>query len=415
MKKNNTKEIDLSSLRLRHITGGITSPLGFMAAGLQCGIKTTNLDLALIYSNIPSIASAVFTTNKIKAAPVVISSRKAKKGDIRAIIINSGNANACTGEEGTKSAKLMCKHTAKLLKIKESQVLVASTGVIGVPLPIDKVITGIEKFENRLSSTGSSFAANAIMTTDKKIKETSIMMRIGHKIIKIGAIAKGSGMINPNMATMLCFITTDVNITKKLLDEAIKETVNETFNKITIDGETSTNDMVAIMTNKSAKNLIIDKKDEDYYAFVYGLKKVCKDISYMIVADGEGVSKTVVVKVTKGKSDKDCDKAARVIANSLLVKTAIAGSDPNWGRIVAALGYSGVPFDKKNLQIYINGVLIYNNEIATNYDEKNLINQLQKESVKIKINLGYDKDTYAIIISSDLTEEYVRINARYRT
>lgn len=414
MKKNN-KDINLSSLRLRHISGGITSPLGFMASGVQCGVKTSNLDLALIYSNIPSICSAVFTTNKIKAAPVLVSSRKVKNGDIRAIIINSGNANACTGAEGMTAAKKMCKHTAKLLKIKESQVLVASTGVIGVPLPIDKVISGISKFENRLSSSGSSLAANAIMTTDKKIKETSIMMRLGHKIIKIGAIAKGSGMINPNMATMLCFITTDANISKPMLDEALKETVNETFNKITIDGETSTNDMVAIMTNNSAKNIIIDKKDEYYYGFVYGLKKICKDISYMIVEDGEGVTKTVVVKVTNGKKDKDCEKAARIIANSLLVKTAIAGGDPNWGRILAALGYSGVAFDIKNLQIYINGVLIFNNEQATNYDEENLIAQLEKDSVKIKVNLGYDLDTYSIIITSDLTEEYVKINSKYRT
>lgn len=411
MKKND----NLSSLRLRHISGGITAPLGFMASGVQCGIKRTSPDLALIYSNIPSICSAVFTTNKIKAAPVLVSSRKVKKGDVRAIIINSGNANACTGEQGLKDAKLMCKHTAKLLKIKESEVIVASTGVIGVALPIDKVLLGISKFDKRLSSSGSSLAANAIMTTDKKPKETSIIMRLGHKTVKIGAIAKGSGMINPNMATMLCFITTDVKISKEMLDEALKEAVDDTFNKITIDGDTSTNDMVAIMTNHSAKNIIIDKKDEDYYSFVYGLKKVAKDISYMIVADGEGVSKTITVKVTNGKKDKDCEKVARTISNSLLVKTAIAGCDPNWGRIVAAIGYSEVPFDKKNLQIYINGILIYNNETGTNYDETNLISLLSKDSVKIKVNLGYEDDTYSKIITSDLTEEYVKINSKYRT
>lgn len=413
----NENENAFSSLRLRHITGGITAPLGFMAAGIHCGIKISGLDLALIYSNKPSICAALFTTNKVKAAPVLISEKKIKQnnGNIRAIIINSGNANACTGKKGLNDAKTMCKKTAELLKLNENEVIVASTGVIGVSLPIDKITAGIIKFDTRLSSTGSQYAANAILTTDKKIKETSIIMRLGRKSVKIGGIAKGSGMINPNMATMLCFLTTDINITLPLLNSALKESVQDTFNKITVDGDTSTNDMVVIMTNKSANNDLIDKRNEDYYAFVHGLKKVCKDLAYMIVRDGEGVNKVIKIEVTNGKNEKECEQAARTVANSLLVKTAIAGADPNWGRIVCAVGYSGVKFDSKKLQIYLNGILVYNNEMQANYDEENLISTLIKDYIKIKINLGLKNNNSATILSSDLTEEYVKINTKYRT
>ncbi|HOK39821.1 MAG TPA: bifunctional glutamate N-acetyltransferase/amino-acid acetyltransferase ArgJ [bacterium] len=409
------KKIDLNLLRLRHINGGITAPLGFMASGIHCGIKISGLDLALIYSNTPAIAAAMFTTNKIKAAPIIVSQKHIKKGDIRAIIINSGNANACTGKKGLKDAEKMCEATANLLKIKKEQVLVASTGVIGVPLPIDKIIQGIEKFETRLSSTGSQLAANAIMTTDQKIKETSVIMRLGAKSVKIGGIAKGSGMINPNMATMLAFLTTDVNISLPMLKSALKESVDETFNKITIDGDRSTNDMVAIIASKKAQNYIIDKKNNDYEMFVYALKKVCKDLAYMIVADGEGVKKVIKIEVENGKTDKECELVARTIANSLLVKTAIAGADPNWGRILAAIGYSGAKFEPKKLQINIQGILVYNNEEPTNYEEPKLIEALQKDYIKIKINLGLKNNTSAVILTSDLTEDYVKINSRYRT
>jgi len=409
---------------LREINGGITAPEGFKATGVRCGLKEKNLDLALIYSGSPAVAWGMFTTNKVKAAPVKISLKKIRAYRAQAIVANSGNANACTGKKGLLDASKMTEITAQELKISSDNVLVASTGIIGKPLSMDKIEEGIKRAVQSLSSHGGDLAAQAILTTDKVVKQIALETDIpgrGKKKVKIGGIAKGSGMISPNLATMLCFITTDACITKDALKEALQSAVNKSFNRISVDGDMSTNDTVIILANGKAGNKRIKTwrkkptlrvKDENFQYFSEALDYLCIYLAKMIVKDAEGATKFVEIEVKGAPFPKDAFRIARAVASSLLVKTAIAGASPNWGRIMAAIGSVHTKINPEKADVYFNGLLVVRKGEAAGTESIKLREILSKESVKItvKLNQGNCRTWFW---GCDLTEKYVKINKRY--
>lgn len=409
---------------MREINGGITAPEGFKATGVRCGLKEKNLDLALIYSGSPAVARGMFTTNKVKAAPVKISLRKIRAYRAQAIVANSGNANACTGKKGLLDASKMTEIAAQELKISSDNVLVASTGIIGKPLSMDKIEKGIKKAVQSLSSHGGDLAAQAILTTDKVVKQIALETDIpgrGKKKVKIGGIAKGSGMISPNLATMLCFITTDACITKDALKEALQSAVNKSFNRISVDGDMSTNDTVIILANGKAGNKRIKTwrkkptlrvKDENFQYFSEALDYLCIYLAKMIVKDAEGATKFVEIEVKEAPFPKDASRIARAVASSLLVKTAIAGASPNWGRIMAAIGSVHTKINPEKVDVYFNGLLVVRKGEAAGTESIKLREILSKESVKItvKLNQGNCRTWFW---GCDLTEKYVKINKRY--
>lgn len=398
----------------KRMVTGITAPKGFKSAGIHCGIKKSKKDLALIYSELPATAAGVFTTNKVLAAPVLVCKEFLNSSDsFHAIIINSGNANACTGKLGLENAYKMADETAKRLKIKSNQVFVSSTGVIGEQLPMDKIIKGINHIVDSIEDGNDLATAQAIMTTDTFPKLFNKTFLIDGKEVSIGGIAKGSGMIHPNMATMLAFITTDAKIEKSTLQKLLKNVTDLTFNKIVVDGDTSTNDMVLILANGASNVEIIDET-ENYKIFEKNLYELLKKLSIDIVKDGEGATKLVEINVEGALSNTDADKAARQIALSPLVKTAIHGEDANWGRIIAAVGYSGIEFNPDLFELEINEVPI----LKQNYEvtlPNELANQTLKSSeVKIRVNLNAGNGK-ATIWTCDFSEEYVKINGSYRS
>jgi len=398
----------------KRMVTGITAPKGFKSAGIHCGIKKSKKDLALIYSELPATAAGVFTTNKVLAAPVLVCKEFLNSSDsFHAIIINSGNANACTGKLGLENAYKMADETAKRLKIKSNQVFVSSTGVIGEQLPMDKIIKGINHIVDSIEDGNDLATAQAIMTTDTFPKLFNKTFLIDGKEVSIGGIAKGSGMIHPNMATMLAFITTDAKIEKSTLQKLLKNVTDLTFNKIVVDGDTSTNDMVLMLANGASNVEIIDET-ENYKIFEKNLYELLKKLSIDIVKDGEGATKLVEINVEGALSDTDADKAARQIALSPLVKTAIHGEDANWGRIIAAVGYSGIEFNPDLFELEINEVPI----LKQNYEvtlPNELANQTLKSSeVKIRVNLNAGNGK-ATIWTCDFSEEYVKINGSYRS
>jgi len=409
---------------LQEIKGGITAPEGFKASGVHCGLKRGDLDLALIYSDFPAVAWGMFTTNKVKAAPVKLSLKKIRTSCARAIVANSGNANACTGEKGLLDAVKMAEVAAQKLKISSDDVLVASTGIIGKPLPMDKIEEGIKKAAQSLSSHGGDLAAQAILTTDRTVKQMALETDVpgrGGKKVKIGGIAKGSGMISPNLATMLCFITTDACITKDALKEALQNAVNKSFNQISVDGDMSTNDTVIILANGKAGNKEIKTwrkkptlrvKDENFQYFSQALDYLCIYLAKMIAKDGEGATKFVEVEVEGAPFPKDARRIARAVASSLLVKTAIAGASPNWGRIMAAIGSAKTKVKPEKIDIYLNELLVVKKGETANAKLTEIRETLAKESVKItvKLNQGNCKTQFW---GCDLTEKYVKINKRY--
>jgi len=409
---------------LKEIEGGITAPCGFKASGVHCGIKRNSPDLALIFSKFEAIAAGMFTINKVKAAPVVISQKKLRRGKARAIVANSGNANACTGKKGFENANRMCKVAARELGIDPQEVLVASTGVIGEQLPIEKIEEGIKAAAKNLSSQGSLNAAQAIITTDKKIKQIAVETEIpgqGKKKVKIGAIAKGSGMIAPNLATMLCFITTDACITLDALKEALRIAVDKSFNQISVDGDMSTNDTVIALANGKAGNKTIKTwkrkptlriKDENFDIFCKNLEYVCAYLAKEIVRDGEGATKIFEVKVEGAPFPKDARRIARKIAISNLVKTALAGASPNWGRIMAALGSAHTKVKPEKVDIIIEDIQVVKNGEAAGAPLSELRKRLLKNeiSIVVKLNQGNCNSTFW---GCDLTEKYVKINKRY--
>ncbi|NLM97053.1 MAG: bifunctional glutamate N-acetyltransferase/amino-acid acetyltransferase ArgJ [Halanaerobiaceae bacterium] len=402
---------------LEEIPGGITAPVGFLAAGIACGIKKSGKkDLALIYSETPAAGAAVFTTNKFKAAQVLLSMEKIKDHNIRAILINSGNANSCTGEKGMEDARELISFLAEKLSVDESEIHLSSTGIIGELLPVEKMKKGIEEITPLLSKGGSQDAAEAILTTDKRIKEIAFrfLLPSSRREVKIGAMAKGSGMIHPDLATMLAFITTDISIDKSLLQSALREAVNKSFNRISVDGDQSTNDTVFLLANGRAGNKKIKEKDEDYYAFLDALKETAVFLAKSIVLDGEGATRFITIRIIQARNEEEAVIAARQIANSNLVKTACFGGDPNWGRITMALGSSKIDFDENKVSVAINKVELFSNGKPSYHYKDSLSDLIKTGDILIEINLNQGEST-AEFWTSDLSYDYIKINAEYHT
>ena len=401
---------------MKEIEGGVTIAEGFMSAGTTCGIKESGKkDMALVYSEKLAEAAAVFTRNEMKAAPVQVSQTRIKNGKARAIIVNSGNANACTGKKGLKDAHKMADITAKKLSLDKEEVLVASTGIIGEPLNMNKITAGIDDLTENLKNDDLQ-AAEAILTTDDNIKRKAYSFSLPDSDIevKIGGMAKGSGMIHPNMATMLGFITTDLNMNSDLLYQALKEAVSDSFNKISVDGDQSTNDTVFLMANGKAGNNKITEKNDDYFAFLKVLKKLTKYLAQEIVADGEGATKFVTIKVKEAFEENQADTIARKVANSNLVKTALFGNDPNWGRILAAAGAGEVGIDPEKTTVKINDQTLFEKGSPVADSREDLSGLIKGENILIEICLGAgEKETE--FWTTDLGDEYIEVNARYHT
>jgi len=388
---------------LTKIEGAVTAPRGFRAAAAAAGIKPGGkLDMALIVSDVPATAAATFTTNQVKAAPVKVSMQHIQHGKACAIVVNSGNANACTGAIGLIHAEAMAAAVARRIGCPDRAVLVCSTGRIGVIMPIVKIEAGIKKLLGSLSATGGPSAARGIMTTDTFPKQIAVRVKTGRRVIRIGAIAKGAGMIEPHMATMLCFITTDAAIPRAALQKALRTAVNQSFNRITVDGNMSTNDTVICLANGLAGEFPLP-------AFQQALNYVCLELAKMIVLDGEGVSKFVTVHVTGAANDREAELAARAVANSILVKCCWCGGDANWGRIMDALGYSRARVDEDSVDIAYNGVLAVRNGMAAHVSLARLKKIVAGPAFTVDINLKIGRGR-CTIYTCDLTEKYVTLN-----
>ena len=397
--------------KVKVIEGGVCTPQGFKAGAIACGIKNPaveRLDLTLIYSEFPTVGAAVYTQNQVCAAPVRLSSSYLKSAEPRAIIANSGNANACTGPQGLINARTMTAATAKALGLKQREVQVCSTGIIGVPLPIDRIEPRIPELVAALGSDGG-VAARAIMTSDTRPKEIAVQVKIGDVKVMIGAIAKGAGMINPHMATMLCFITTDAAISKAEIVAATKEAVDLSFNRITVDGDMSTNDTVIVMANGQAGNKTITRGGEGSAEFREALIEVMLELAKRIVSDGERVTKLVEVQVRGAASNMDAERVARAVANSKLVKCSWNGNDPNWGRILHAVGYSGARVKEEMVNIHLNGVIVTQNGLSAGTDGEKLIAAVSGSEFTVGIDLNLGKGAFTIY-ASDLSPEYVDFN-----
>jgi glutamate N-acetyltransferase/amino-acid N-acetyltransferase len=396
------------------ISGGISTARGFRAAGISAGIKANgNPDLALIVSDAVAQTAAVYTTNKVLAAPVVVSKEHLERsgGMARAIVVNSGCANSCTGDTGMRDARAMAEETARLVGCPVEQVLVASTGVIGVALPMDKVRSGIPAAFGALGADQGPAAARAIMTTDLAPKEAAARITIGGREASIGGMCKGAGMIEPMMATMLGFLTTDAAMPKALLDRALREAVDQTFNAITVDGDSSTNDCVLLLAS-GASGVTVD--EASYATFAAGLTAVCRELALAIVRGGEGATKLVQVNVTGAASAAEARKAAKVIANSLLVKTAIHGGDPNWGRLICAAGRAGVTLDASRAGVTMGSIVLFKDGQPHDDLAPAAAEYLKGADLTIGVDLGAGSAS-STVWTCDLSAEYVRINADYRT
>ena len=395
--------------------GGVTAPQGFQAAGVAAGIrKKERPDVALVYSTVPAAAAAVYTQNKFKAAPLQVTEAHLAKGTARAFVINSGIANAGMGQVGLEQARQMAQWTAMALDVDTAEIIVASTGVIGMPLPMEKIQDGVSRAAAALKDDGGHEAAYAIMTTDTLQKEAALSIELDGQTVTLGAMAKGSGMIHPNMATMLGFITTDAAIEPQALRQALKLVVDETFNMISVDGDTSTNDMVAIMANGLAGNTPLTAESAQWPVFVEALKTLCTTLAKAIAQDGEGATKLIEATVKGAKSQADARLAAKAIINSSLVKAAVFGEDANWGRIACALGYSGAEFDPAQVSIYLGEVQVAKDGMGLVFDEAQAARVLKEKQVTITAELGAGSEQ-ATAWGCDLTYDYVKINADYRS
>ena len=399
----------------KSVKAGVTFPKGFKAAGVKAGIKKSgNLDVAVIYTEKEAAIAGTFTQNAVAAAPVFASKAVVKTGSAHAIAANAGCANACTGEQGMKDAKEMQAVTAEALGCDPLDVIVASTGVIGVNLPMDKMKKGLRQAVAELDENGSEKAGNAIVTTDTYSKACSLAITLGGKEVRLGAIAKGSGMIQPNMATMLCFITTDAAIDSTLLQKALSEIVEVSFNMISIDGDMSTNDMCIVLANGAAGNAKITAEGEDYETFKEALQSICQGLAKRIAADGEGATKFLTVNVKGTKSFADAKTIAMSVAKSPLVKTAFFGEDPNWGRVICAVGYAGVPMDPQKTIVKFGGIPVYANGVGAPFDEEELRSVMSAHDIIIDIDMGEGAEE-ATVWTCDFSYEYVKINGEYHT
>lgn len=397
----------------------VTAPKGFLASGIHCGVKdgTTKKDLALVYSEVPCIGAGMYTNNKVKCAPIYVTKEHLKDKKAQAIICNSGNANCCTGQDGIDKANDIANTLAEKLNIPKEDVLIASTGVIGVPINAEAIKNGIPTLIEELSDNGSN-AAEAIMTTDTVKKECAAEFLVNGTKVTIGAIAKGSGMIEPNMGTMLSFITTDLSITPELLEDALREAVNVSYNKISVDGDTSTNDTVLILANGLAENTTISEKNADYENFVEALKYVTITIAKKLAKDGEGATKLIECTVNGAKTEEEGTIFAKSVITSSLVKTAMFGADANWGRILCALGYAGLDFEPEKVDVYFESkggnIIVCKNGASVEFDEDIAKKILIEDEITIKIDMGLG-DVTVTAWGCDLTYEYVKINGDYRS
>ncbi|WML38501.1 bifunctional glutamate N-acetyltransferase/amino-acid acetyltransferase ArgJ [Neobacillus sp. OS1-2] len=394
--------------------GSITVPQGYKAGGMHCGIKRKRLDLGYIVSEVPATVAGVYTTNIFQAAPLLVTQESiAKENKAQAILVNSGNANACTGEQGVADALAMQKGFAIELGIPEHLVAVTSTGVIGELLPMDKIETGIKQILQEEYENEENFK-QAILTTDTCTKQIAVQFTIDGKQVSIGGTSKGSGMIHPNMATMLGFVTTDASVAQEDLLHALREVTNTTFNMITVDGDTSTNDMVLVMANGLADNKQLTMDHPEWGIFKQGLQIVCESLAKKIARDGEGATKLVEVQVEGAFSLNAARAVGKSIISSNLVKTAIYGTDPNWGRIVTAAGYSGVPIEPNLLEVSLGQYKVFEKGLPCPIDEEEVKGYLENENVVIQVHL-HQGEYSATAWGCDLTYDYVKINASYRT
>lgn len=405
------------------IEGGVTAAKGFLAAGLRAGVKPgkTNKDMAMIVSEVPAVSAGTFTRNVVKAAPVLIDQKTIKEYETaKAIVVNSGNANACTGAKGLENVRATMAETAKALSINKEEVLVCSTGVIGQQLPIEAILEGCNLLAKELTGdmTGGQNAAEAILTTDTRDKQVAVKLTIGSKEVIIGAMCKGSGMIHPNMGTMLGFVTTDANISKVLLQKALSEVIEDTFNMVSVDGDTSTNDTVLVLANGLAENPLIEEENEDYQIFKAGLYDICEALAKMIAGDGEGCTRLFEVTASGAVTKEEAKILAKSVVTSSLTKAAVFGKDANWGRILCAMGYSGAQFDPEAVDITLeseNGKIdLVKSGVATDYSEELATEILSANPVKAYVNVNQG-DVSATAWGCDLTYEYVSINADYRS
>lgn len=397
---------------MKIIDGTISAPKGFSADGKHCGLKRKKKDIGLIYSKFPAQVAAVFTTNKIQAAPITVTKQAVKSGTLQAIAINSGNANACTGKIGLENAYAMQKKVAEKLKLPKEEVAIASTGIIGQLLPMPTVEKGIELLD--IENGDSVSFHEAILTTDTGTKEIVVEAIINGKTVTMAGVAKGSGMIHPNMATMLSFITTDATISNQLLQELLKEQTEITFNQITIDGDTSTNDMVIVMANGASKIAPIEKNTESYQLFCEMFHFVSTTLAKMIAQDGEGATKLVEVEVINAKDALSARMAAKKVVGSSLVKTAIFGEDPNWGRIICAVGYSKIEMNPETIDIFLGNCQVLKDSQPQNFNQEKMKAILQQKKIKIVVDLKIGEAT-GMAWGCDLTYKYVEINALYHT
>lgn len=396
-------------------TQGVTFAKGFTAAGVKAGIKKSgNLDVAVIYTKTQAVVAGTFTQNKVAAAPVHVSKEVVATGTAHAIVANAGCANACTGQQGLDDAHKMAQIAADELGVNADDVIVGSTGVIGVNLPMDKLEAGIKDAVANLSADGSGNAGRAIITTDTHSKSVTCEFELSGKTVRMGAIAKGSGMIRPNMATMLCYITTDIAIDQALLQKAVSGCVEKSFNMISVDGDMSTNDMVIVLANGEANNAEITEENADYQIFFDKLMMLCTELAKQIAADGEGASKFLTINVKGAKSFADAKTVGMAIANSPLVKTAFFGEDPNWGRVICAVGYSGADMVPEKTVVKFGGITIFANGTGATYDEKALAHVMKEKDIVIDIELNMGQED-ATVWSCDLSYEYVKINGEYHT
>ncbi len=406
--------------KYKFIDGGVTSPQGFTAQGVCAGIKpsnTTKRDLALIYCEKPCTAAAVYTKNLVKSSTITVTKKHLENGVAQAVIVNSGNANTCNAD-GIEIAEKMCEIAAETLGIKAEDVIVASTGVIGQPLPIEPVIKGAAMMKGKLSKDGGTNAAEAIMTTDTIKKEMAMQAELGGKTVTIGGIAKGSGMIHINMGTMLSFVTTDAAVSAEMLEEALREAVEDSYNMVSVDGDTSTNDTLAIMASGLAGNEEITEKTEDYRVFVSALTETFRSLAKKLAADGEGATKLLVCAVDGAKTKKDAVMVSKSIICSSLFKAAMFGADANWGRVLCAIGYSGADVDVSKVKVEFKSpkgeILVCENGAGVEFSEEKAKEILLEKEITVAVSLN-DGEGKAEAYGCDLTYDYVKINGDYRT
>lgn len=404
---------------MNEVKGGVTAPAGFLAAGVHADVKGkggTKKDVAVLFSRVPCAAAGVYTQSKVKAAPVVLTQQRLGQGGgtIQAVVANSGNANACTGEQGWQDAVTMAEVTARALGLQPEDVAVSSTGVIGVTMPMERIAAGIRQAALLVAAEGGHDAAEAIMTTDTFSKEYAVAFELGGTMVTIGAMAKGSGMIHPNMATMLGFVTTDAAIDSGALHVALKAATEKSFNMITVDGDTSTNDMVVAMANGLAKNPKVVLGSAEYGVFAAALEQVLITLAKEIARDGEGATKLLEMRVQGAPTLADARKAAKAVCGSSLVKAALFGEDANWGRVLAALGYSGAEFDPAKVDLWVGDVAMMKAGAPLPFDEAAAAKVLAEKAVVITANL-HSGAAEATAWGCDLTYDYVKINGSYRT